>query len=496
VERWVPWGTQRQKQLLAAGDVGVAALSLLAGVLVQGIGAGGLPALATSSGLLLLIGTLIPAQIAAMYVLELYEMSRPLRATMVVATVLATIGAVALASSLLLLFGFLPPAIASVAVYGVGFCIGSFVWRLWVLKRWRPRATRERVLVLGGRDRTGRLCDELRCRPGSYEDFYWVPWIGAGDSELDPDMVVAFAAREGIDTATYPWALRAHRSFGDTVSKLRRAGIPVCSFPGFFASRADRIPLEAIDVSWVNETVETTRAAQPFSRTRKVLEALAAGVLGIFLSPFVLLIAAIIKLESRGPVFFVQERLGHLEKPFRVYKFRTMIQNAERHSGPVWAVPEDSRITRVGGFLRATGLDELPQLINIVRGEMSFVGTRPIRRHFADKIADEVPFYWHRFLVSPGITGWAQVMHDYAGSVEGQRRKLEYELFYLRYASLTLDFAILLKTVKTVLFRRVGAFLESPRPGVEAPPVSLATPGRPDADADEEPARILEHVSR
>jgi lipopolysaccharide/colanic/teichoic acid biosynthesis glycosyltransferase len=130
-----------------------------------------------------------------------------------------------------------------------------------------------------------------------------------------------------------------------------------------------------------------------------------------------------------------------------------MIQDAEKDCGPRWSQEDDPRITKVGKFLRKTRIDEIPQLINILKGEMSFVGPRPIRKHFSELLSKEFPFYRLRFTVTPGITGWAQVKGDYAGSMEGQLRKLEYELFYIQNRSLFFDLFILLKTVQTVLFR-------------------------------------------
>ncbi|MBM4145950.1 MAG: exopolysaccharide biosynthesis polyprenyl glycosylphosphotransferase [Nitrospira sp.] len=176
---------------------------------------------------------------------------------------------------------------------------------------------------------------------------------------------------------------------------------------------------------------------------------------GIFLSaPIMMLCALAIRLSSRGPVFFRQERLGKDEKPFVLFKFRSMIDNAERETGPKWAAENDPRITVIGKFLRKTRLDELPQLFNVLKGDMSFVGPRPIRKYFADILAQDIPHYSLRFTVNPGITGWAQVCGDYAGSMEGQREKFEFDLYYIEHQSIQLDFLIIIKTIKTVLSQR------------------------------------------
>ncbi|MDI6853935.1 MAG: sugar transferase [Deltaproteobacteria bacterium] len=166
--------------------------------------------------------------------------------------------------------------------------------------------------------------------------------------------------------------------------------------------------------------------------------------------PLILICALAIKLDSRGPVFFIQERLGLAGAPFNLIKLRTMIENAES-SGPQWCKDSDPRITRVGKILRKLRLDELPQLWNVLKNDMSIIGPRPIRRHFVDLMAQELPLYRARLMAKPGITGWAQVHIGHANTMEDHIRMLQYDLFYLSHQSLCLDLQILLKTVPTVL---------------------------------------------
>ena len=167
----------------------------------------------------------------------------------------------------------------------------------------------------------------------------------------------------------------------------------------------------------------------------------------ILLSPLLLIIAIAIKLDTKGPVLFAQERVGRRGKPFKVIKFRTMVQDAEASTGPVWAVENDPRITKVGRVLRHLRLDELPQAINILRNEMSLVGPRPERKFFVDKISEMYPLYPRRHQVKPGITGWAQVKQGYDTTLEASRLKLKYDLFYLENISLRLDFKIIIYTI-------------------------------------------------
>ena len=184
---------------------------------------------------------------------------------------------------------------------------------------------------------------------------------------------------------------------------------------------------------------------------KRVLDILASG-LGLLLSlPIIVVTAALIKLTSRGPVFFTQERVGEDGVLFKLIKFRTMRSDAEKESGPVWAQKNDSRVTPVGRFLRLSRIDEIPQFVNILRGQMSFVGPRPERPHFVEQLRQEIPFYVLRHTVKPGLTGWAQVCHPYGASVEDAREKLRYDLYYLKNMSFLFDLNIILRTVAVIL---------------------------------------------
>lgn len=182
-----------------------------------------------------------------------------------------------------------------------------------------------------------------------------------------------------------------------------------------------------------------------------------ASILGIILSlPLFPLIALAIKLESKGPVLYRQARVGFKEELFQIIKFRTMREDAEQATGAMWAKVDDDRTTRVGGFLRKTRLDELPQLFNILQGDMSFVGPRPERPEFVEHLNEKIPFYSRRHAVRPGLTGWAQVMYSYGASDEDALEKLRYDLYYIKNFSLYLVVLTILKTVKVVLFGKGG----------------------------------------
>jgi exopolysaccharide biosynthesis polyprenyl glycosylphosphotransferase len=172
----------------------------------------------------------------------------------------------------------------------------------------------------------------------------------------------------------------------------------------------------------------------------------------ILTSPIMLIVSIAIKLDSKGPVFYKQERSGLNGKVFNILKFRSMIKDAEKKSGPVWSTKDDPRITRVGRIIRKLRLDEIPQVINVLKGEMSFVGPRPERPYFVEKLSEEIPLYKRRLRVRPGITGWAQVKHKYDETIEDVKTKLRYDLFYIENMSLRMDLKIIFRTVFVVLF--------------------------------------------
>ena len=181
----------------------------------------------------------------------------------------------------------------------------------------------------------------------------------------------------------------------------------------------------------------------------------AVGLIGLLLTaPLIPFIALAIRLDSPGPVFYRQRRVGRGEKVFYCYKFRTMRQDAEADIGPTWAGDDDPRITRVGKFLRISRLDEIPQLWCVLKGDMACVGPRPERPEFVEWLEREIPYYGVRHSVRPGITGWAQVRYKYGNTVEDAKEKLQYDLFYIKNASIGLDVLIMLQTIKIVLLGR------------------------------------------
>lgn len=191
---------------------------------------------------------------------------------------------------------------------------------------------------------------------------------------------------------------------------------------------------------------------QPWERAvKRAIDMVVSSAVLVVGLPIWLLIALAIKIDSRGPVFYTQDRVGKDEKRFRIIKFRSMAKDAEEDSGPVWAEKQDPRVTRVGKVIRKLRLDEIPQFINVLDGNMSLVGPRPERPFFVEQLSKEIPLYKRRLKVRPGITGWAQVKHKYDESIEDVRKKVEYDLYYIENMTLRMDFKILLNTIFVVL---------------------------------------------
>ena len=258
--------------------------------------------------------------------------------------------------------------------------------------------------------------------------------------ELKPDLVV-------VALAEMRRALPA-----EDLLECRLQGINVEEWPTFYEKQTGKILVANLRPSWLifSDGFVKTETTRMVKRAMDIGLALAGLALSL---PVMALVAVLVKLDSKGPVLFRQQRVGERGRIFVLNKFRSMSVDAERH-GAVWAAADDPRVTRVGHWLRRMRLDELPQFWNVLVGDMSFVGPRPERPEFVGTLQREIPYYMGRHSVKPGITGWAQVRHCYAASVEDSMEKLQYDLYYIKNLSPLLDLVILLSTLQVVLFAR------------------------------------------
>jgi sugar transferase (PEP-CTERM system associated) len=314
---------------------------------------------------------------------------------------------------------------------------------------------RERVYVLGTGDRALRLLNGLRQR--SELGIEVVGWTGNIQGALTRESVathlVGLARENGVHRVIVAMPDRRGTLPVEELLELRLNGVKVEEATSWLEKISGRIEVEQLYASWMI-FAEGFRFSAFFRVVRRLLNfslALVGLVLSLPLLPFIVLA---VKLDSPGPVLYRQKRVGRRGKTFYCYKFRTMRKDAEADTGATWASDDDPRITRVGKVLRVTRLDEIPQLWCVLRGDMHFVGPRPERPEFVEWLSKEIPYYGVRHAVRPGITGWAQVQYKYGNTLEDAREKLQYDLFYIKNASVGLDLLILFQTVKIVLLGR------------------------------------------
>jgi exopolysaccharide biosynthesis polyprenyl glycosylphosphotransferase len=307
-------------------------------------------------------------------------------------------------------------------------------------------AAKRRVLFVGFDAPDGLLAEELqRCRHAGFEI------CGCGsvaDGHASTVGLIGMDELEHVVAAQQPdiVVLADERTFGDALDRLfeARAKVRVASLASFYEYALGRVPVEHITPAWFMSLLHLRRTE--YTRRSKRVFDIAAAVTGLVVAAPLLALMALLAKTTPGPMLHRQTRVGEGGRYFTVYKIRTMRCDAE-HDGASFACDDDPRVTRVGRILRRTHLDELPQLWSVLKGDMSMVGPRPERPEFIDMIEAAVPFWNRRVLVKPGVTGWAQILGDYASDCDGMARKLSYDLWYLRHGSLLVDVAICLRTV-------------------------------------------------
>lgn len=320
---------------------------------------------------------------------------------------------------------------------------------------------KQRVLVLGAGANASLIHQRMRRRADrqSFVLVGFVPLPGQEvlvpeDATIRPEPpLVNFALSMQIDEIVVaPDERRGGLPMSDMLACVQR-GITMTDLSTFFEREAGMVKLDVVDPSWL---VFSGGFDQSTMRrlSKRFFDLVAAGALLLVALPFMLLVALAVWMETGAPIFYSQTRVGRGGKPFDVIKFRSMRVDAEGDGKARWATANDQRTTRVGRFIRLTRLDELPQLINVLRGEMSFVGPRPERPQFVDQLNQEIRYYDIRHSVKPGLTGWAQLRYPYGASVRDAEEKLKFDLFYVKNQGLLFDLMIMLQTVEVVLFGR------------------------------------------
>ncbi len=359
---------------------------------------------------------------------------------------------------------FFPIITISTNIFWTGYlviCLSIAIWRYCYTRILNRRMFAQPVLVVGN----GLLAQSISTEIVNKKDSgYKIAAMFDPDNKQDPDHLKNIplyqASKKILDI------VRAHNiekiviALDDQRGKMpiqdlmlcKLQGIPIITGIKFFEELTGKILVEKVNPSWIifSEGFKQNRLSKMGKRVLDLLLALVGLIVSL---PLTLISALIIKLESPGPIFYSQKRIGVRGKIFKVHKFRSMRSDAEK-DGPVWAAQNDSRVTKYGAIMRKYRIDEIPQIFNVLKGNMSFVGPRPERPVFAEQLEENIPYYALRHYVKPGITGWAQVFYPYGASQEDALRKLEYDLYYIKNMSLTMDLWIIFQTVKTVLFKK------------------------------------------
>jgi sugar transferase (PEP-CTERM system associated) len=294
--------------------------------------------------------------------------------------------------------------------------------------------------------------------------FKVVGYVDFGDEQDRFALTPQFPASSVATPAAALALAKVHRVNGIVIASDERRGLPhealfqcrmkgisVEDFATFWEAHAGSIDLDSLKPSWLTYS-DGFSMNQGRLLGKTLFDYAVASILLLATAPITITTAILIKVTGKGPIFFRQDRVGRDGKVFSVLKFRSMTVDAEKNSGPTWAKANDARVTAIGRFIRKVRIDEIPQVINILKGDMSFVGPRPERPHFVPQLSEAIPYFNERHRVKPGLSGWAQINYPYGASVEDARNKLSYDLYYLKNGSIFLDFLILLRTVHVVLW--------------------------------------------
>lgn len=338
-------------------------------------------------------------------------------------------------------------------LFGRGVFLGSltiyigltYIFRAFLHRQIAKQAQRNRWLLLSSESNAKNFIADFHRSPtvGSIE------WVDTSETVVTQEKIKNAIHQEWTGVIV-EGAAATHLMEILMAAKLK--GLRLYSMPDFYEMQWGRLPVTAIDDLWFAFTEGFSLVHSPVRlRLKRALDILVASTLLILTLPLAFFTWLLIRVTSRGPAIYRQARVGLKGKVFTIYKFRSMHVNSEQE-GAQWAKENDQRSTWIGKYLRKFRIDEIPQLVNILRGDMSFIGPRPERPEFTESLAQQIPFYELRHLVKPGLTGWAQVMYPYGANVDDAKNKLEYELFYIKNHSIGLDIKILVKTFSVVLF--------------------------------------------
>lgn len=351
----------------------------------------------------------------------------------------------------------------SAFVLAFAFSLAGIVTFRWMFLRFSNlEALRRKILVLGVGNKAVRI--EKLEQEGRRTGFACSGFVTLNDQSpvIDESRCIRgnrrlsdIAREQGAEEIIVALDERRGALPVDALLDCKLAGMEIMDFSTFWERETGRVDLESLNPSWLIFSDGFVGGwLQAFAK--RLFDIVASVALLIFSLPLLCLTAVMVRLESPGPVLYRQERVGLNNETFMLLKFRSMREDAEKDGNPQWAAVNDSRVTRIGAFMRKSRIDELPQIINVLKGEMSFIGPRPERPYFVEKLSAIIPYYGERHRVKPGISGWAQLNFPYGASDEDAKQKFQYDLYYIKNYSLFLDLIVLIQTVRVVLWP-VGA---------------------------------------
>jgi sugar transferase (PEP-CTERM system associated) len=363
---------------------------------------------------------------------------------------------------LAIIYYLVPIIIISSNIFWTGYiaiCMSIAIWRFFYSMVLDRRMFTQPILLLGSGMMAEKISDEIESKRDS--GYKIVALVANNNDTLrlygiqtinDVNNLKQVVEDSKVEKIVVTLADRRGKTPIKELMACKLQGIPIVKGVEFYESLTGKIMVE-------NVNPDTIIFSEGFKKSRltlllKRITDTSLAIVGLtILLPIIVLTSLLIKLESSGPVFYVQERVGEKRKTYKIIKFRSMSVDAEKN-GPVWAGKNDSRVTKVGSFIRKVRIDEIPQMWNVLKGEMSFVGPRPERPVFVEQLEKIIPYYSLRHNVKPGITGWAQIFYPYGASAEDALRKLEYDLYYIKNMSIRMDLWVIFQTIKIILFQK------------------------------------------
>ncbi|MDE1969960.1 MAG: exopolysaccharide biosynthesis polyprenyl glycosylphosphotransferase [Patescibacteria group bacterium] len=380
--------------------------------------------------------------IVLFYIAGLYDLKNLKNTIQLITQILVTVGigaGVAIALFYLIPYFKISPK-TNLLIFSLLFVLLETWWR-WLFTAWTKKPEKRLLLIGSGHD-IEELSHYIAENPQlGYEIPIRIESVTEDTAPSLPELI----QEHRIDTLVISESIEDHDSLLGVMYEYVLRGIETFGVVHLYESVLQKLPVESTERLWVLTNV--THGSRIYDMIKSPLEYIGAFILLVLLLPLMIIIGIFVAVTSRGPVLYSQQRVGYKGKLFSIYKFRTMFVSAEE-TGPQWAQPHDARITPIGAILRASHLDELPQLVNVLKREVSFVGPRPERPEFVSDLKQTIPYYEVRHTIKPGITGWAQINYRYGASNEDAYHKLQYDLFYIKNRTLILDILIILKTIK------------------------------------------------